>query len=367
MGGEIGVISRVGAGATFWFEVTLAPAHAPPVINRNLLPDRLQGVRTLIVDDMPMNIEILTRQLQAFGMEIRTAHDGFQAVAEVERAWFQGKPYDLVLLDQMMPGLAGMALAERVRAIPNVAETKLVLVSSVGNSGPRNAPAGLLDAVLEKPVRRAELLDCLARLFGAESAAHREEPVAAVPIARKPGDRARRVLLAEDNRINQQVAVAMLTKAGHSVQLAANGLEAVEAVRGGDFDVVLMDVQMPLLDGIEATRQIRAMPGARGRIPIVALTADAMTGAKEYYLKIGMDDYLAKPIRASNLIHFPCRRGQCRRGRCRLTKCRAPPEAWLRLQPRKKRPGRRPRPPSISIPARSKPCATISEVPGSMR
>jgi len=300
MGGDIGVSSRAGAGATFWFELPLGPAVAAPVISRNLLPERLRGIRALIVDDVPMNIEILTRQLHAFGMDIRSAHDGFEAVAEVERAWFQGRPYDLVLLDQMMPGLAGITLAERVRASPNIAETKLVLVSSVGYSEVKKWIGTVLDGVLEKPIRRADLLDCLARLFGGGEA-WTPAAAAAVPAPAVTGRRLR-VLLAEDNQVNQQVALAMLRKAGHVVRVVGNGVEAVEAVRAEPFDIVLMDVQMPLLDGIEATKQIRALAAERGRVPVVALTADAMTGAKEFYMNAGMDDYLAKPIRAAALL-----------------------------------------------------------------
>ncbi len=300
MGGEIGVTSRVGTGATFWFEIPLAKAVALPVIERNQLPERLHGIRVLIVDDVAMNIEILTLQLRAFGMDIESAHDGFAAVAEIERAWFQGRPYDLVLMDQMMPGLAGITLAERIRAIPNVAETKLVLVSSVGYSEVVKWIGSVLDAVLEKPIRRADLLGCLARLFGTDGG-----PVPATatgPPAAAGGGRPLRVLLAEDNQVNQQVALAMLRKAGHTVRVVGNGVEAVDAARTEDFDIVLMDVQMPVLDGIEATRQIRALPPPRGRVPVVALTADAMTGAREYYLEAGMDDYLAKPIRAAALL-----------------------------------------------------------------
>ena len=303
MGGAIGITSVRGAGATFWFELPLAPAAVPLMPGRSLLPERLRGLRALIVDDVPVNIEILTRQMRGFGMEIAAADDGVRAVAELRRAWSQGRPYDLMLLDQLMPGLAGIALAERVRAIPDVADTKLVLVSSAGHVEARRGRGRVLDAVLEKPIRRTDLLECLARLFGADAG------LAPAPAEPRPDAEAAagqvprlRVLLAEDNQVNQHVALAILRKAGHSVRVVGNGAEAVDAVRAEAFDLVLMDVQMPLLDGIEATRQIRALPAPRGRVPVVALTADAMSGAKEYYLDAGMDDYLAKPIRAATLL-----------------------------------------------------------------
>jgi CheY-like chemotaxis protein len=281
-----------------------------------VVPERLKGLRTLIVDDLPVNIEILKQQLQALGMDIQIAHDGFEAIAEMERAWSQGRLYDLVLLDQMMPGIAGVSLAERVRATPNFAETRMVLISSAGDVELRRGAGRVIDAVLEKPIRRADLLECLSRLFVTGTGGCKPAYGAADgadPAASSGGDkegkadttpkvaRGLRVLLAEDNKVNQEVALVMLRKAGHSVHVVDNGLEAVEAASAEMFDIVLMDVQMPLLDGIEATKKIRELPGPRGRVRVVALTADAMTGAKEYYLKVGMDDYLAKPIKAADL------------------------------------------------------------------
>ena len=314
MGGQIGVTSSLGVGSTFWFEIAVEPGLAPLAERAQVAPERLRGLRTLVVDDLPVNIEVLKLQLQALGMDIQTAHDGFEAMAEMERAWFHGRPYDLVLLDQMMPGLAGISLAQRVRAAPNFAETRIVLISSAGNVELKRSVGGVIDAALEKPIRRADLLECLSRLFGSETAADPAVPCcardhnfeaagaackAADPVPERP--RGLKVLLAEDNKVNQEVALVMLRKAGHSVRVVDNGMEAVEAASAELFDVVLMDVQMPLLDGIEATKQIRELPGPRGRVRVVALTADAMTGAKEYYLKAGMDDYLAKPIRAAAL------------------------------------------------------------------
>ncbi len=318
MGGEIGVESEVGEGATFWFEIALAQALAPRVEQRPVAPERLRGLRTLVVDDVPVNIEILTLQLRALGMDIESAPDAFQATAEMERAWFQGRPFDLLLLDQMMPGLAGLSLARRVRKTPNFAETRIVLVSSAGAGDLKRNVGREIDALLEKPIRRGELLECLCRLFGAEASGPLAAPVAsgqtpaaggaketvrADAVVDTAGDvRKLRVLLAEDNKVNQEVALGMLRKAGHSVRAVDNGVEAVEAAGAEAFDVVLMDVQMPLLDGIEATKQIRKLPDPKGRVWVVALTADAMTGAKEYYLKAGMDDYLSKPIRSSILL-----------------------------------------------------------------
>jgi CheY-like chemotaxis protein/HPt (histidine-containing phosphotransfer) domain-containing protein len=308
MGGRLGVSSRPGHGSTFWFELPLAPADTL-VIDQASLPAQLKTLRALLVDDVAMNHQVLGRQLGAYGMKADTADDGFGALAAMERAWHQGKPYDIVFLDQMMPGLSGKGLAQRIRAMPALAETKLVLVSSVGHDGLDAPGAPALDGVLEKPVRQHELYDCLVRLSSAggqtrEPPRRAARPAIATP-PRQPATapaRALRILLAEDNKINQQFALLLLRKAGHTVEAVENGHQAVDAVRRNDFDIVLMDVQMPELDGLAATRQIRALPAPKGRVPIIALTAHAMAGAREQYLAAGMDDYVAKPIKPELLF-----------------------------------------------------------------
>ncbi|MDB5410756.1 MAG: multi-sensor hybrid histidine kinase [Rhodospirillales bacterium] len=193
----------------------------------------------------------------------------------------------------MMPGLSGLALAARIRAMPTLAETKLVVTSAAGEhalGGPM--PPSLVDAVLAKPLRQQAVVDCLARLFGKASGQS----------AAAPQSRRLRILLAEDNRINQKVACAILTNAGHSVETANDGEQAVAAARDGDFDAILMDVQMPVLDGVQATARIRALPAPRNRVTVIALTAHAMQGAREEYLAAGMNDYLAKPLDPATLL-----------------------------------------------------------------
>jgi PAS domain S-box-containing protein len=297
MGGEIGVHSVPGVGSTFWFELPLAVSDTPVADYDTLLP-QLRGLRVLAVDDIEMNLDIIARHLGGLGMEVTCCRDPFDAMAELERAWHRGRPYSVVFLDQMMPGLSGEGLAQRLRASPDLATTKLILVSSAGAHG--TASPQLLDAVLEKPLRRRELVRALAGLRGAGPPA---EQVWAAPSGRPaPGARRLRILLAEDNPINQQFVRAVLDKAGHQVTVAADGVAAVEAVRDGDFDLVLMDVQMPDLDGVGATRRIRTLPPPKSAIPIVALTANAMSGAAEQYLAAGMDDYVSKPIKPATLL-----------------------------------------------------------------
>jgi signal transduction histidine kinase/CheY-like chemotaxis protein len=302
MGGRISVDSQIGRGSTFWFELALVRTGTTIVSRDNLL-EQLKSLRALMVDDVPMNLQILGRQLHALGMEALGVEDGFAGIAELERAWHRGKPYDIVFLDQMMPGMSGYELSCRIRDSKNLAECKLVLVTSVGRDAIRDMTAVHFDAILEKPVRQQDLLDALNSIYSIHI-----DPVA-VPSSRGAAEapmqaphKQLHILLVEDNRINQRFAKALLNKAGHEVEIANNGHEAVDAVRNGDFDVVLMDVQMPELDGIQATRQIRQLPAPKSTVPVIAMTANAMAGAREEYLAAGMDDYISKPVQATLLL-----------------------------------------------------------------
>ena len=304
MGGEIGAISRVGVGSTFWFQLPVARSAAS-IPDAAMLPAHLKNLSALLVDDIPMNLEILGRQLATYGMASTAVADGFAAMAELERAWHRGKPYDIVFLDQMMPGLAGEGLAERVRAMPALAETRLVLVTSAGQHNLKRLPPNLLDATLEKPVRQQDLFECLARIFSvpqARPAAAMPKQAFATPSEAKRAGSPLHILLAEDNKINQRFALALLHKAGHSVDTVENGHQAVDAVRRTGYDAILMDIQMPELNGLDATRQIRMLPPPACHVAIVAMTAHAMTGAREEYLAAGMDDYISKPVQAELLF-----------------------------------------------------------------
>jgi PAS domain S-box-containing protein len=299
MGGEIGVTSQPSVGSKFWFEVPLARSTRPRLQDGTLLM-RLKSLRALVVDDFAMNREIISRQLAELGMAVDTAEGGAGALAAVARAHKADQPYAIALIDRTMPDMSGEALARHLRQTPAAAGLRCVLIAS-DSAGP--AASRAVDAVLGRPLRQAELLACLTQFFDrAETAATASD----APRQRlaAPGVTARRlrILLAEDNEINQQFGLALLGLAGHDVEVVGDGRRAIDAVLRKRFDVVLMDVQMPELDGLAATKAIRALPSPACDVWIIALTAHAMAGAREQYLAAGMDDYMAKPIESAALL-----------------------------------------------------------------
>jgi signal transduction histidine kinase/DNA-binding response OmpR family regulator/HPt (histidine-containing phosphotransfer) domain-containing protein len=307
MGGTVGVESHVGFGTRFWFDLPLQPAETP-VGPRDIPSVRLSGLRVLAVDDVDINLEIITRQLRGFGMEVTGCGEGAQAMTRMESAWQAGRPYDVVFLDQMMPGMAGEDVAERIRAVGKFDAAKLVLVSSAGRHGHRKASLRILDAILDKPIRQSDLLACLSTLFEIDTADTAPDFKGKLPAGRatQTAELASvvplRILLAEDNKINQAFATALLSRHGHSVDVVANGNQAIEAVMRATYDVILMDVQMPELDGVGATHRIRALAPPRNSVPIIALTAHALSDARQEFLAAGMDDYLSKPINPGLLL-----------------------------------------------------------------
>ncbi|WP_298232986.1 response regulator [uncultured Azohydromonas sp.] len=292
MGGRIGVRSELGAGSTFSVELRL-----PVAGNGTALPldgALLEGARVLVVDDNQTNRDILLHQLQGWRMSVHCVDGATPALAALHQAARTGRPFDLAILDMHMPGMDGLALARSIRAEPAMAATRLVLLSSTyADADARTrAHAGLCRS-LSKPIRRADLHRVL---VGVLAGAQDDTPAGTKAPQARHGTLRGHVLVVEDNPVNQAVAQAMLDRLGLRWTLAQHGAEAVELVRGNDFDLVLMDCQMPVMDGYQAATAIRELPASRGAaLPIVAVTANALRGDEQACLDAGMNGFLAKP------------------------------------------------------------------------
>jgi len=303
MGGRIWLESQVGRGTTAHvvLRFPLAPPQPQPLPRR---PEAdLTGIRVLIVDDNATNRIILREVTAAWGMapsEAPSAAEGLVALLEAQAA---GRPFQLILLDAHMPEVSGFGFAERARRLPGHGRVPMVLLTSAGSRGDADLCARLgISAYLMKPVKQSELHNTIAAVLDPRFAQGGQGAVVTRHALREARRRLR-VLFAEDNPVNQRVGAAILGKQGHSVLLAANGREALRALEGDTFDLVLMDVQMPEMDGLEAARLIRGRERASGgHIPIVAMTAHALKGDRERCLEAGMDGYIAKPIRPAALI-----------------------------------------------------------------
>jgi polar amino acid transport system substrate-binding protein len=293
MGGEIGMVSQPGAGAQFWFEVpfrSTTESITVPVAAGNL-----DGRRVLAVDDNGTNRSILRQQLGKWGIIVACAASGPEALEELTIAARQGRPYELAILDLHMPAMNGLTLAKEIRRNPSICGIPLMMLTSDRDREEAVLARQLnIRIFLVKPVRQANLFRAVGEMFGA---AARELPRPA------SGDRQKlnaRILVAEDNPTNQKVIVLLLKKFGCSADVAMNGQEAVRTARMGSFDAILMDCQMPVMDGFEATAEIRRM--SEVRVPIIALTANALEGERERCIEAGMDDYLSKPVRSEELL-----------------------------------------------------------------
>ncbi len=301
MGGRMTVESEPGRGSTFRFTVVLGEAEAPPA--RPIDPERVRGLPVLVVDDNATNRRILEETLSGWAMRPTCVEGGEQALAALERAHQAGEPFALVLLDAQMPVMDGFTLAERIQQRPELAAVATVMMlSSAGQPGSmaRRRELGIATH-LTKPVKQTELWKAILAALGQDDGER-----GAKGAGRKAPASPRstlHILLAEDNPFNQKLALGLLGKEGHSVVVANNGAEAVAALERGGYDLVLMDVQMPEMDGFEATRLIRAREAALGQhTPILAMTAYAMKGDRERCLAAGMDGYVSKPIRARELF-----------------------------------------------------------------
>jgi len=301
MGGAIWVQSEHGRGSTFWFELPLrastAPAQASPASKSTL-----QGKRVLVVDDNETNRQILEHQLAAFGMKVSTANDAASALILLQKEKQAKRPFQLALIDMQMPDMDGLSLGRVLKANPEMAQLPLLLITSLGQrlDTATLRESGIRDC-LSKPARQADLLQAMMNVFSVQTIASVGDREALAPAAPPKDGRPVRLLLAEDNRVNQQVALLMLEKRGYTADVVSSGREALEAVKGRKYDLVFMDCQMPDMDGYEAARAIRKLEGFSRHTPIVAMTANALEGDRQKCLDAGMDDYLSKPVEAEEL------------------------------------------------------------------
>ncbi|GJL52589.1 MAG: hypothetical protein NPIRA01_38160 [Nitrospirales bacterium] len=317
MDGTIGLDSQVGQGSVFWFTLRLQkqdPCRQPSTAHDSCF----QNLRICCVDDHPTNRYLLSQYAQDWGMEAVTASTPAEALAVLHAGVSRGKPFDLAILDYHMPGMDGVTLAKAIKGDPALAFTKLILLSSLGKpEDPVALHEGGFDAYLSKPVRKACLEQGIATVMNLTSqgfdqilnSSERHSAVHASVVKL-----AARILVVDDQQVNQQLAMLRLQGWGHRVDVVNNGKEAIEAVRQIPYDLILMDCQMPEMDGYEATTEIRRrevlqrkhksrheIREGTTRIPIIAMTANAMTGDREKCLDAGMDDYLAKPIKSVQL------------------------------------------------------------------
>jgi two-component system sensor histidine kinase/response regulator len=304
MGGRLWVASEVGKGSTFRFTARFGlPVGQAPRSKLPAEPVNLRGIPVLVVDDNSSSRHILEEMLIDWGMKPSLADGGRAALAEMQRAKEAGEPFPLVLTDAQMPDMDGFTLAEWIRQDPALAGAAIMMLASAGQRGDaaRCRELGVI-AYLNKPVKQSDLLDAFLATFRTRTG----EAAPPMLVTRHWLRESRphlHILLAEDNPFNQQLSSRLLAKWGHSVVAANNGKEALAALAEAKFDLVLMDVQMPDMNGFEATAAIRKKERASGaHIPIVAMTADAIEGDRDRCLAAGMDGYASKPIQAKELI-----------------------------------------------------------------
>jgi two-component system, sensor histidine kinase and response regulator len=305
MGGKIWLESEVGKGSTFNFTVRLGIPESKLIESSAIpSPDSLLNVKVLIVDDNETNLRILQTMLTRWGMRTTVVTDGEQALDQLFAALKVAAPYALILTDMHMPKMNGFTLIERMRQVPEFAAATIMMLTSAGHQGDASRCKDLeVAAYLLKPIRQPELREAIARVLGSRT---QKTPIPLVTRFSLEGSQVpahgMRILLAEDNAVNRLLATRILEKKGHTVVATVNGIEAIAALDKAHFDLVLMDVQMPEMDGFDATAAIRLKEQVTGRHqPVVAMTAHAMKGDEERCLAAGMDGYLSKPIRQEEL------------------------------------------------------------------
>ena len=299
MGGEIGVESILGKGSTFWFTVRLGKVRLPQ--STLVTNHRLVNMRALLVDGNAASGQFIHEQIVTWKMRNSIATTGAEALRLLHRAAKDADPYQLAIVDQQMPDMDGVALAKKIKDNPTISDTRLILLTNLGKGiGPQELRASGFADYCFKPVRQSNLFDCLANAVG-ETPSPRSpaEQLAPHGVGRRP--QKVRVLIAEDNSVNRMVALGLLKRLGYSADTASNGQEVLDALQHTHYDIILMDCQMPEVDGYDATRRIRARNGGFPQPYIIAMTAHAMSGDREKCLEAGMDEYVSKPVVSETL------------------------------------------------------------------
>lgn len=303
MGGDVWAESRLGMGSSFHFTVCLDISKG--TTRQRGIRERvnLKDLPVLVVDDNRTNRRILQETLSNWGMKPTAVEDGKEALRAVTDANRRGTPFSLALIDYVLPEMDGFQLTERINSSPDSSIATIVMLTSGGQRGDAARCMELgISAYLIKPVKQSDLLAAIIRTFQSQSEGNRIVKLTTRHTLRE-NHKSLRILLAEDNPVNRKLAVRVLEKMGHRITVAENGKEAVDAVDREAFNVVLMDVQMPIMDGLEATRSIREKEShSGGHIPIVAMTAHAMKGDEERCLLAGMDAYVSKPVKFNELF-----------------------------------------------------------------
>jgi len=304
MGGEIWVESELGGGSTFHFTAKFGIQPSSETISLHTEPLILQGLPALVVDDNETNRRILGQMLTNWGLRVTVADSGQRALELMTEASESGRGFDLVLLDGHMPHMDGFELAKSIRNTPELAGATIMMLTSAGHRGDASRCRELgVSAYLIKPIKQSTLFDAIVSVLGGAKCSERLQTPLVTRHSVREARKRFHVLLAEDNPVNQTLAVRLLQKHGHTVVVASNGVEALRALDKESFDLVLMDVQMPEMGGFEATDHIRQREKISGtRTPIIAMTAHAMKGDRERCLAAGMDGYVAKPVKVDELL-----------------------------------------------------------------